>query len=495
MKKPNILFILADDMGSWSMGCAGDTDAKTPCLDALASEGIRFESMFCTSPVCSPARASIMTGQMPSKHGVHDWLAKGHINYGDICEADRAKLEQKDSGWMYEWPRAQLMHDSACRYIEGFPTYTDMLAENGYTCALSGKWHLGDAGHRQNGFGFWKTTAMGGENYFYPMMLEGDGSFHMQDGVYITDYITDNAIGFLNEYSEDKPFYLSVHYTSPHAPWSKEQHQPEFYDQFEGTDFPATPNVPPHPWTWSYTEEKRKENLRGYYAAVMAMDAGIGRIIDTLKAKGVYEDTLIIFTADNGMSMGHHGIFGKGNGTFPMNMYDTAVKIPFIASWKNACPTGGRIAQGLYSHYDILPTIAELLCKTPPSGLPGQSFLSILTSGSEDASRSEIVVMDEYGPVRMIRTATHKYVHRYPYGVHELYDLTADPDEETNLMETSKDDPAVIALAANMRRRMEDWFVKYSDPALDGKALEVTGSGQNRRVTDIADTYPTFVPR
>lgn len=498
MKKPNIVFILADDMGSWAMGCAGNSDAKTPTLDALALQGVRFESMFCTSPVCSPARASIMTGQMPSKHGVHDWLSKGHINYSEVCEQDRKKMDDPDSDWMYSWPRSQIMQDSAYRYIAGFTTYTDLLADEGYTCGLSGKWHMGDAGHPQHGFGFWKTTAMGGENYFYPLMLEEDNKFHMQQNVYITDYITQNAITFLNETKEDSPFYLSVHYTSPHSPWDKEQHPKEYYSQFEGTDFPNTPNVKPHPWAAQYTEEKRKDNLCGYYAAIMAMDAGIGRIIETLKEKGIYDDTLIIFTADNGMSMGHHGIFGKGNGTFPMNMYDTAVKIPFIATWKNGFTQtqGGRVAQLLYSHYDILPTIADLLGKQPDPSLPGKSFLDTLIGENfegDSSARSEVVVMDEYGPVRMIRTRSHKYVHRYPYGEHELYDLTIDPEEADNLMENPSAETK--AIAARLRRRMEEWFLLHSDPALDGKALEVTGSGQNHSVTEIDDAYPTFVPR
>ncbi len=492
----NIVMVMADDMGYWAMHCAGNTDIKTPNLDALARQGMRFTSFFCASPVCSPARASIMTGKIPSQHGVHDWITRGHVSTSDLSETLREKFTEDTTElpWQYHWPKSQLSDCEGVQYIDSYPTYTEILAKNGYTCALSGKWHLGDALHPQKGFTYWKVNAMGGDNYYYPIVKTGD-SFEMLDHVYITDYTTDNALAFLDAElqsdKEDKPFYLSVHYTAPHAPWQREQHPAEFYDLYNDCAFTATPDVEPHPWASKYSAEQRRENLHGYYAAISAMDAGIGRIVECLKAKGIWEDTLFIFTSDNGMSMGHHGIFGKGNGTFPLNMYDTAVKVPMIMTYPGRIKPG-TVNDGLYSHYDIMPTIAELLGEELPDrkSYPGQSFAGLIngalsvdantargTADAEGAPKGAdaVVIADEYGPVRMIRTKEYKYIHRYPYGEHEFYDLTNDPDEERNLINESGPYAAAIA---EMRNRLEDWFLCYTDPMKDGTKQAVTGLGQ-----------------
>ena len=123
--RPNVLFILADDMGAWAMGCVGNPEIRTPHLDALAARGIRFANFFCASPVCSPARASILTGRIPSAHGVHDWLARGNTDHPGLENWNGAKPH----------PPVQ--------YLDGMTAYTDVLAGAGYRCDLDGKWHLG----------------------------------------------------------------------------------------------------------------------------------------------------------------------------------------------------------------------------------------------------------------------------------------------------------------------------------------------------------------
>jgi arylsulfatase A-like enzyme len=125
----NILFILSDDQGAWAMGCAGNDEIETPNLDRLAETGMRFENFFCASPVCSPARATLLTGRIPSQHGIHDWLAAGNTT---------AAYEPERNGELTE-------------YLVGQPGYTDYLAAAGYDCGISGKWHLGDSHHAQKG--------------------------------------------------------------------------------------------------------------------------------------------------------------------------------------------------------------------------------------------------------------------------------------------------------------------------------------------------------
>lgn len=490
MKNPNIVMVLADDMGYWSMGCAGNQEVRTPNLDQLAREGMYFPDYFCTSPVCSPARASLLCGKMPSSHGVHDWISKGHIHYGEVAESLREKHREKDASWEYGWSRSQLVGDRPIRYMEDLRTYTDILAEHGYLCALAGKWHLGDSAHPQHGFTYWETMAMGGDNYYYPVVLQGK-EFDMLRDVYITNYITDKALAFLRGREKGRPFYLSVHYTAPHSPWDRNQHPAEFYDMYQDCPFTETPNVPPHPWGAPYSQEDRQKRLQGYYAAITAMDSDIGKLMEALKAEGVWEDTIFLFTADNGMSMGHHGIFGKGNGTFPMNLYDTAVKVPMIITYP-AGIQGGTVARGLYSHYDLMPTIAGLFGETLDPDCPGHSFQEIFRGEMPDG-KAAVVVYDEYGPARMIRTLEDKYIHRYPYGENEFYDLKSDPGEETNL--AASDDPAVQERIAALKNQMEQWFIRYSDPDRDGLRQAVYGLGQIERVGRAGGGRKAFVER
>jgi arylsulfatase A-like enzyme len=206
------------------------------------------------------------------------------------------------------------------------------------------------------------------------------------------------------------------------------------------------------------------------------MDINIGRLLDWLEENDLRENTLIVFTADNGMSMGHHGIWGKGNGTYPANMYDTAVKVPGIISRPGHVPQG-KVEDYLLSHYDLMPTILDYVgiseVNTDAESLPGNSFVPILDGELMDANRS-VVVLDEYGPTRMIRTKSLKYVHRYPDGPHEFFDLANDPNEVTNAI----DDPAFGSIIKNMQAELQVWFDRYTEPAHDGTKQDVKGRGQ-----------------
>jgi arylsulfatase A-like enzyme len=313
---------------------------------------------------------------------------------------------------------------------------------------------------------------------------------------YVTDAITDDAVAFLRDADLSVPFSLSVHYTAPHSPWDRANHPRELYDEYlHHGDFSSLPDEPPHPWATNYVRweiaERRQEVLAGYFAATTAMDAGVGRIIAELDRRGLRESTLVIVTSDNGMNMGHHGVWGKGNGTFPMNMYDSSVQVPFIASLPGVIPQG-RICHAMTSQYDFMPTVLDFLGidhRVEPD-MPGRSFAPALR-GEDYGGQEQVVVFDEYGPVRMVRTTDWKYVHRYPYGPHELYDLINDPDESTNLYDFGMTRGAETDVASThvrrtgeLRRQMELWFERYSRPNVDGSRCNVTGEGQ----VDFCDT-------
>ena len=453
--KPNFLVIMSDDQGPWAMGCAGTPELDTPVLDGLAAEGIRFKNFFCASPVCSPARASFLTGRIPSAHGVHDWLKSGNIDVEDgvtWCGADRP-----------------------IEYLEGLDGFTDHLSASGYTCGLSGKWHLGSSGMPQKGHEYWCAHTLGGDRYIGYFIYDNAPDMSRQEQ-YVTDLFTDRALSFLDRHgSGDRPFCLSVHYTAPHAPWYREEQPSDIWDEYEKRDFPSLPIERPHEWGgWNPTPEKRRETIEGYFTTITAMDRNIGRLLAKLEELGLTENTVVIFTSDNGYNMGHHGIHGKGNGTFPVNMYEESVKVPFIAKYPGVIP-GGVVNEDLVSHYDCMPTILELAGVQLPAGTdrsPGRSFVEAL-KGDRGGDES-VVVCDEYGPCRMIREKRWKYVHRYPFGPHELYDLETDPGENINLV----DDEGVAPIVERTRAKLREWYAEYVTPERDGSSLPVTGKGQ-----------------
>ena len=457
--RPNVLFILSDDQGPWAMNSAGTTELKTPNLDRLAATGVRFDNFFCASPVCSPARASILTGQMPSQHGVQDFLRSG--NSAEL-PADGERIQ----------------------YLEGRQTYVQMLRDNGYDCGLSGKWHLGDAVIPQAGFEFWDVHQTGSGDYFHAPMFK-DGESYYADG-YVSDVFTDNAIEYLSsQVVSERPFCMNVHYTAPHAPWGRDQHPEDLYEEYRSNcEFESVRWDPVHPnhlakegsaGSIGEDGEDRKDLLSGYFAAITAMDSNIGRLIDWLEANDLRESTLIIFTSDNGMNMGHHGIWGKGNGTYPPNMFDTSVKVPTLLSMPGRISTG-EVLSDLLSHYDLMPTILEFAGASPsekPEDRPGVSFVSSMV-GQSGQKPKPVVVHDEYGQTRMIRTASKKYVHRYPSGPNEFWDLDNDPEETINQI----GNPAFYQDISELRSRMEEWFGLYTEPERDGSRQNVKGKGQ-----------------
>ncbi|HVX46627.1 MAG TPA: sulfatase-like hydrolase/transferase [Mycobacteriales bacterium] len=447
--RPNVVFVVTDDQGPWALGCAGNDEIHTPNLDALATGGLRLSRFFCASPVCSPARATLYTGQIPSRHGVHDWLAGGQVG------PDRID------------------------FLAGRTLLTDVLSTAGYRCGLVGKWHLGANDRSRPGFVHWFAHQFGGGPYFDAPVVR-DGRLETQPG-YLTYALSDGACDFVEaEADREEPFFLALHYTAPHSPWTG-NHPPELTDLYADCAFATCPQGERHPWTPVMEgrpvggEPDDRAALTGYFAAVTGVDLGVGKLLSTLDRLDLQESTLIVFTSDNGFNCGHHGIWGKGNGTYPQNMYDSSVMVPAIISQPGRIP-GGRVSDSLLSAYDVFPTVLDHVgvAAEPPG--PGRSFAPLLC-GAEIAERDRVVVFDEYGPVRMIRTRDWKYVRRWPSGPDELYDLRNDPGETRNLVA----EPSHAGRVADLRAELDGWFAQYADPAHDGRFLEVGGRGQVTR--------------
>lgn len=471
-ERTNIVLILSDDQGIWAAGCYGNPEIRTPNIDRIAATGVRFDNFFITIPVCSASRASLLTGRLPSQHGVHDFLAGG-ANFGSDARA----------------------------FLEEEVCYTDVLSRHGWTCGLSGKWHLGDSALTQHGFSHWFAHPGGAGDYNDQLMIR-DGVQEVAPG-YVTNVITDDALAFIDaQATSESPFYLSVHYTAPHSPWTG--HPQDIVDSYDDCPFDSCPQEEPHPWAIVPRKKDRtgadatalglsdnlgnRESLKGYFAAVTAMDRDVGRILDRLEEKGLRNDTLVVFASDNGYSCGHHGFWGKGNGTRPVNMYENSIKVPFVASHPGVIPKG-TVQSAMFSAYDFMPTLLDYVgLPLPETQLPGRSFLPAL-KGEPATGRDAVVIYDEYGYCRMIRTSDWKYIHRYPDGPNELYDLIDDADERRNLV----DDPAQARRIEDLKGQMEAWFDTYVVADKDGIACDV-GAGQTRPIgTKWEDGSEAFV--
>ena len=474
-EKPNVLFIMADDMGQWAAHTYGNPDIYTPNIDKLADEGVKFTNAFCNTPVCSASRSTYFTGRLPSQSGVHDW-----INGGNGC---------KDDGIFY---------------TRNEVTYTDILANNGYTCAMIGKYHLGDQQVMQHSFKHWFVHQKGGGDYNNPPMVENLQCVNVEG--YITDIITDNTLSFLDDYHESnssQPFYISVHYTAPHGPYvgsdgkADSMHPKEIVDRYSNSPFVNCPREPASPYQTHFEESKgclnNTECFKGYYAAVTAMDLNIGRLLTALKLYDLEQGTLVVFTSDHGFNTGHHGLWGKGNAAYPLNMFETSLRIPMV--WRHTGVIQPGVEDSVVQVLDVAPTLLSYTSSAPFShdrNAPGESFVDLLLDQSKRNSRKQRTIYGEYGQVRFARyNSSVKYITRLT-GHIELYDLTNDGNEKKNLlsplMESNSNNEA---LAGKLDRMLRLWFSYYEAPDVSGWTQAVTGTGQQRAIYYNESGWPT----
>lgn len=430
-RKPNVVFILTDDQAPDTLGVLGNQEIQTPHCDRLAREGALLRNSFCTTPVCSPSRMTLITGQTPSQHGVHDWISEG--NEGE----------------------------AAFQYLAGEATLSEALAANGYRCGLSGKWHMGDSKQPQAGFDYWFAMPTGGSRYQDPEMYwMGEKSVYPG---YATDVITDKALEFIEETvaeSAGRPFFAFVSYNAPHTPYSD---TPEKYlDMYRDSAFETFPGEPlnaPIAHNLSKANVGNRESKIHYYAMVTAIDDNVGRIADKIDELGITEETLIVFLSDHGFMLEHHGLWGKGNTSWPYNMFDESMRVPAFFRHKGTIPPG-TTSPVHTSFYDFAPTLLDYLGLPPLGGekpLPGRSYAAALRGEQplgEDNAAWDDTVYGEYQYCRMIREPGWKLIRRTEGFPSELYDLANDPGERVNLY----DDPAHSAQQERLGTKMDAWF-------------------------------------
>ncbi|MDA4893868.1 sulfatase-like hydrolase/transferase [Streptomyces sp. MS2A] len=430
---PNILVFLSDDHAQWAAGAYGNQEIQTPTLDHLARTGVRFDNAFTNSPVCSPARASFFTGRIPSQHGVHDYLGNADPDPG------------------------------APEWLRGERLLPEILKEHGYVTGLSGKWHLGDDAAPARGFDFWYSRGAAvseADGYESPWQRRAD-----VEQAYDHHAITTHALEFLENRPRDRPFFLVVGHIATHSPWSRGLER--LVSRYRGCAFTDIPDDITYPFGRLRSESlypsrrEPSEALAQYYASVTEIDEQVGRLLDSLASTGAAENTAVVYTSDHGLNTGHHGIWGKGNGTLPYNVVEESIRIPLIVRFPGGALGGQRRAEPV-THVDTFQTILDLTGAACPSDrdtpYPGRSYAPLLVS-APDPGRDDAVFV-EYGTLRAVRLGDLKLVRRYPEGPDELFDLVRDPRETRNAIHDPQHHEAVAALTA----RLEEYFARYEVP-------------------------------
>ncbi len=448
VRRPNVLFIISDQLHH-------ATAAKTPHLDRLAAEGVRFTNAVCATPFCSPTRASFLTGLYPHKHG---------ITYN---------VRDPDTGLD---PR--------------LPSTEQVLSENGYVCRQFGKWHLGDRarlpaykdqpesdyrdGDDQPGRG----RAAGAGRNGVPVIMTGAvqrananddakgprntliGRIDLPAEKLVESRITSEAIRELDRL-RGRPFFLTVSLPAPHAPW--EVGEP-YYSLHPRARIALPPNrgsVEPADRStaaWRFGrllgEEGMREWLGVYYGLVAMVDWNVGRLLEALRQRGLERDTLVIFTADHGDMQGGHGCYDKT--TF--SMYEETTRVPLLVRWPGRTPARRQVRTQAGS-CDLQPTILDYLGLKPRGAIHGTSLRPYI-EGAEDLERP-IFSERERGKQhfqRLIRTPEWKYCHA-SNGASQLYNLEKDPGETKNLIA----ELSARAARDRLHTRLAQWMRETGD--------------------------------
>jgi arylsulfatase A-like enzyme len=424
--KPNILLILADDLGYGDTGCYGQKQIRTPNIDRLAADGVRFTQAYAGSTVCAPSRCSMMTGY-------HTGHARTRGN---------------------KFPDLPLRLEDL--------TFTEILKRSGYRTGLVGKWSLGGLGSTgyptRKGFDDWLGffNQSHAHNYYPEYLLDNDtvsvlrGNLGTQKKDYAHDLFTQRALQFLRV-KESKPFFLKLAYTIPHA--NNEMGR----DTGNGMEVPSTDD---------YADKTWPAPDKNFAAMVTRMDRDIGQLMRTLAETGQDQNTLVIFTSDNGPHRegGHDPDFFDSNGPLrgiKRDLYDGGIRVPFLARWPAAIRPG-RVSDHVFAFWDMLPTVCELTGSPVPNGIDGISFApSLLGRSGQQVHEYLYWEFHEGGFKQAVRIGDWKAVRPGPAAPTEIYNIKDDIGETRNLAGSQADlVRRAEGLFSTARTESPDWPTK-----------------------------------
>ncbi len=470
MTRPNIVFVMSDDHAAHAISAYGSRVNSTPNIDRIATQGARLDAVYCTNSICTPSRATILTG------------AYSHVN-------------------------------GACSIYSEFdyrvPTFAEVLHDSGYQTALYGKWHLGVTPKANpQGFDDWRIFPDQGE-YVDPLMYGPDGEERVEG--YATDIVTDLSLGFLNAVDRERPFALLVHHKAPHRPWVPHPRHAELYPvgsipepetmwddhasmsrvvqdvRMTLDDLTLADVKEPVPSDLEGDERWRERSswkyqryMRDYLQTIQAIDDSVGTLLDWLDAEGLAENTVVVYTSDQGFFLGDHGWFDK------RLMFDESLTMPMLMRWPAEIEPGSHV-EAMITNVDFAATFLDMAGESAEA-LPaqqGRSFRPLLRGETvEDWPQSmyyrywEHDDPEHHAPAHYgVRTATHKFIHYYNDGLgtpgssdrvmpseFELYDLVADPAELTNVA----DDPSYAEIRRDLEAELARLQELYGDRPYEG---------------------------
>lgn len=425
-KSPNIIYIMADDMGIGDLGCYGQTKIKTPAIDKLAANGMRFTHHYAGCTVSAPSRCSLMTG----KHTGHSYIRGNH----DVKAYD---------GEMYDHPLA-----------DEELTVAELLKTKNYVTACIGKWGMGGPGSEghpnKQGFDYFfgYLGQLNAHRYFPRFLWENDRKIDLDEKQYSHDMAIGKALNFIDS-NAGHPFFLYLSVTIPHADLQVPDGELGEYD--------------------GMFDESAKVNYGGYYkepkpkatfaAMVSRLDRDVQRIVDLLEEKGLTENTVVVFTSDNGTHRegGHDPEFFNSNGGFrgiKRDLYEGGIRTPFIVSWPGTIKKG-RVCEHVSAFWDFMPTVCELAGVPVPKTTDGISYLSSLTGKGRQKKHDDLYFeFHEGGGKQAIIKGDWKLirlqVNNPEKTVLELYNLKNDPAEQYNLL---AEQPSVVK---NLEKLLDD---------------------------------------
>jgi arylsulfatase A-like enzyme len=404
-RPPNVLYVMADDLGFGDLSCYGRREYRTPVLDRLAAEGVRFTNAYSASPLCTPTRCAFMTGRYPARAAIG--------------------LEEP-LGWRTQAPRVGLEPDH--------PTVASLLKRRGYDTALVGKWHLGylpDYGPTRSGFDEYFGIMSGGANYF--THTDGNGELDLYEGTvpvervgYMTRLLTDRAVDYVARRGRSSPpFFLSLQYTAPHWPW-------------EGPGDEAVGR----PARSGHAGMTAGGSLAVYASMMRELDAGLGRVLAALRARGIERETLVVFTSDNG---GERFSFNWPFSGQKNELLEGGIRVPAIVRWPGTVPAG-VVTDQVAVTMDWTATILAAAGAAPDAAYPldGEDLLPVCRRARAPYERA---LFWRHADEDAVRRGRWKYLRRKDAAW--LYDLSVDAREKADFRAAN---PGVFErLAADFR--------------------------------------------
>ncbi len=461
-KHPNIVFILTDNQPAAVLPTYGNPDVRSPNIDKLAAEGVRFDNAFAVNGLCSPTRATLHTGLLPSQHGVHDFI-------------DDQSMESLPEGW---------------GAVQEFRTLPQTLGHRGYRTALIGKWHLGRPEAAGAIYDEWIALEVGHTIDFWDnKIVSHEGSYEV-DEEHIVDHFAKRSAQWIEGHDADKPFFLVVSFDGPYMnpPSNLGPARNRHYHSYEGRPMLSFPRegihesvlqqlIRPDPGLdyrnqlefamhtlWDTVRQNADpESIANAASQNTMIDDGVGTVLAALEKKGLTEDTIVILSSDQGNFFGHYGLWGHVTMTHPASPYVVAMRVPLLIRAPGRTPPGST-SDLMIGQYDMMPTILDLagFGDLLIAGSPGRSFVGAFDDGWVEGW-GETVFFDQID-TRVAQTPEWAYWKRLDgFGKHALFDMKTDPEQRLNVYGR----PGTEQVTTDLDKRLTKFFDEHVDPEWD----------------------------